>query len=91
MGDSDSPNTGLAKIMAGDNNGALKSLESNTAGNYMTDYYKAVVGARTAKENLMYESLEKVVKAKPEMKSTIATDMEFAKYFNEAKFKEIVK
>ena len=91
LGDSNSPNTGLAKILAGDNNGALKSLESNTAGNYMTDYYKAVVGARTAKENLMYESLDKVVKAKPEMKTTISSDMEFAKYFNEARFKEIVK
>lgn len=91
LGDADSPNTGLAKILAGDNNGALKSLESATGNNYMTDYYKAVVGARTAKENLMYESLEKVVKANPEMKKTIATDMEFAKYFNEARFKEIVK
>jgi hypothetical protein len=91
LGDTDSPNTGLAKILAGDNNGALKSLESATGNNYMTDYYKAVVGARTAKENLMYESLEKVVKANPEMKKTIATDMEFAKYFNEPRFKEIVK
>ncbi|MGE5426531.1 MAG: tetratricopeptide repeat protein [Methylococcaceae bacterium] len=91
LGDTDSPNTGLAKILAGDNNGALKSLESATGNNYMTDYYKAVVGARTAKENLMYESLEKVVKANPEMKKTIATDMEFAKYFDEARFKEIVK
>ena len=92
LGDSDSPNTGLAKIMAGDNNGALKSLESSKLeNNYMNEYFKAVIGARTAKENLMYESLEAVVKIKPEMKKTIASDMEFAKYFNEARFKEIVK
>jgi len=92
LGDSDSPNTGLAKIMAGDNNGALKSLEnSKLENNYMNEYFKAVIGARTAKENLMYESLEAVVKIKPEMKKTIASDMEFAKYFNEARFKEIVK
>jgi len=57
----------------------------------MKEYFKAVVGARTAKENLMYESLEKAIKIKPEMKSKAATDMEFAKYFGEAKFKEIVK
>jgi Flp pilus assembly protein TadD len=92
FGDSDSPNTGLARILAGDNNGALKSLENCTwEGCYMKEYFKAVVGARTAKENLMYESLETVVKMKPEMKSTIATDMEFAKYFNEARFKAIIK
>jgi Flp pilus assembly protein TadD len=90
--DSDSPNTGLAKILAGDNNGALKSLENCTwEGCFMKEYFKAVVGARTAKENLMYESLEAAVKMKPELKKTIATDMEFAKYFEEARFKEIVK
>jgi Flp pilus assembly protein TadD len=90
--DSDSPNTGLAKILAGDNNGALKSLENCTwEGCFMKEYFKAVVGARTAKENLMYESLETAVKMNPELKKTIATDMEFAKYFNEARFKEIVK
>jgi len=92
LGDSDSPNTGLAKILAGDNNGALKSLENCTwEGCYWKEYFKAVVGARTAKENLMYESLEAAIKMKPELKAKAATDMEFAKYFNEAKFKEIVK
>jgi len=92
FGDSDSPNTGLAKILAGDNNGALKSLENCTwEGCYMKEYFKAVVGARTAKENLMYESLEKAVKMHAELKKTAATDMEFAKYFGEARFKEIVK
>ncbi len=92
FGDSDSPNTGLAKILAGDNNGALKSLENCTwQGCYWKEYFKAVVGARTAKENLMYESLQKAIELKPELKKTAATDMEFAKYFNEAKFKEIVK
>ena len=92
LGDSDSPNTGLAKILTGDNNGALKSLENCTwQGWYWKEYFKGVVGARTAKENLMYESLDKAFKLKPELKKTAATDMEFAKYFNEAKFKELVK
>jgi len=92
FGDTDSPNTGLAKILAGDNNGALKSLEGCTwEDKSMVEYFKAVVGARTAKENLMYESLEKAVKMNAELKKTAATDMEFAKYFNEARFQEIVK
>lgn len=86
------PNEGLAKIMIGDNTGALKALENCPwEGCYMTEYFKAVVGARTAKENLMYESLEKAVEMQPELKSTIATDLEFAKYFDEARFQEIVK
>jgi tetratricopeptide (TPR) repeat protein len=92
FGDSDSPNTGLAKILAGDNNGALKSLENCTwEGCYWKEYFKAVVGARTAKENLMYESLVNAIKMKPELKAKAATDMEFAKYFRDAKFKEIIK
>ncbi|WP_430971762.1 tetratricopeptide repeat protein [Sunxiuqinia rutila] len=92
FGDSDSPNVGLAKILAGDNNGALKSLENCTwEGCYMKEYFKAVVGARTAKENLMYESLEKAVDMKPELKEKAATDLEFAKYWDDAKFQGIVK
>ncbi len=92
LGNADSPNAGLAKILAGDNNGALKSLESCTWENcYMTEYFKAVVGARTAKENLMFESLKKAVEINPAMKAKAATDLEFAKYFEDARFKEIVK
>lgn len=92
FGASDSPNVGLAKILAGDNNGALKSLENCTwEGCYMKEYFKAVVGARTAKENLMFESLQKAVEMQPKLKAKIATDMEFAKYFEDPKFKAIVE
>jgi len=92
FGDSDSPNVGLAKILAGDNNGALKSLENCTwEGCYMKEYFKGIVGARTAKENLMFESLQKAVEMNPKLKAKIATDMEFAKYFEDPKFKAIVQ
>ena len=92
FGASDSPNVGLAKILAGDNNGALKSLENCTwEGCYMKEYFKAVVGARTAKENLMFDSLKKAVEMQPKLKAKIATDMEFAKYFEDPKFKAILE
>lgn len=92
MGASDSPNVGLAKILAGDNNGALKALENcSWDGCYMKEYFKAVVGARTAKENLMFDSLKKAVEMQPKLKAKIATDMEFAKYFEDPKFKAIVE
>ncbi|MDR1860981.1 MAG: hypothetical protein LBR06_08705 [Bacteroidales bacterium] len=88
---SNSNNAALAKILAGDNNGALKLLESNTAQSDVKEYLKAIVAARTAKENLMYESLANAVKINPAIKSKIATDKEFVKYFAESKFKDIVK
>jgi hypothetical protein len=85
-------NTALAKMMAGNNNGALQDLEAfNMPNCFMKEYLKAVIGARTAKENLLFESLEKAVSINSEMKVKARTDMEFARYFENPKFMEIVK
>lgn len=85
-------NSALAKMMAGNNNGALQDLEAFDRPNcFMKEYLKAIIGARTAKENLLFESLEKAVSINPEMKVKARTDMEFARYFENPKFKEIVK
>lgn len=85
-------NTALAKMMAGNNNGALQDLEAfDKPDSFMKEYLKAIIGARTAKENLLFESLEKAVSINPEMKAKARTDMEFARYFENPKFREIVK
>ncbi len=85
-------NTAVAKIMAGDNNGALKDLEAFQRPNcFMKEYLKAVIGARTAKENLLFESLAEACKINADMKVKAKNDMEFAKYFQDAKFKAIVE
>ncbi|MBN2806078.1 MAG: hypothetical protein JXR22_05425 [Prolixibacteraceae bacterium] len=91
FGDSNKPNAALAKILAGDNNGALKSLEACTAECAMIDYLKAVVGARTAKENLVVESLNAACEKDPKMKAAAKTDLEFAKYFETPAFKAVVE
>lgn len=84
-------NTALAKIMAGDNNGALKDLEAfEREGCFMKEYLKAVIGARTAKENLLFESLKAACDMNADLKAKAKTDMEFAKYFDNAQFKAIV-
>lgn len=84
-------NSGLAKILAGDNNGALRDLDAFERPNcFMKEYLKAVIGARTARENLLFESLEKAVEYNPEMKQKAKTDLEFAKYFNNTRFQQIV-
>jgi len=86
------PNTGLAKILAGNNNGALKDLEACEIPNcWMSEYLKAVIGARTAKENLLFESLKAACDIKPALKAEAKVDMEFAKYFDDPKFKAIVE
>jgi hypothetical protein len=84
-------NTGLAKILAGDNNGALRDLEAFERPNcFMKEYLKAVIGARTARENLLYESLGAAVEYNADMKAKAKTDLEFAKYFDNPRFQEIV-
>jgi tetratricopeptide (TPR) repeat protein len=84
-------NSGLAKLLAGDNNGAIKDLDACTIeGCYMTEYFKAVVGARTAKEALLFDSLKAACDMNADLKTVAKTDMEFAKYFDNAKFKAIV-
>lgn len=84
-------NTAIAKILAGDNNGALKDLEAFQRPNcFMKEYLKAIIGARTAKENLMYDSLQEAVNINADMKAKAKSDIEFAKYFNDPKFQAIV-
>jgi hypothetical protein len=50
-----------------------------------------VVGARTARENLLFDSLKKSVEYNPAMKQKAKTDLEFAKYFDNDRFKSIVQ
>ena len=84
-------NSGLAKMLAGDNNGALRDLEAFDAPNcFMKEYLKAVIGARTVRETLLFDSLKAACEMNPDMKEKAKTDLEFAKYFNNKRFAEIV-
>jgi tetratricopeptide (TPR) repeat protein len=84
-------NSGLAKILTGDNNGALRDLEAFDAPNcFMKEYLKAVIGARTARENLLFDSLKAACEINADRKEIAKTDLEFAKYFNNQRFAEIV-
>ncbi len=84
-------NSALAKMLTGDNNGALRDLEAFEAEDcFKQEYLKAVVGARTARENLLYDSLKAAIELNQEAKDLAKTDLEFAKYFNEARFQKVV-
>ena len=84
-------NTALAKMLNGDNNGALKDLEnSDVPDSDMNEYLRAIIGARTAKENLLFDSLKKAVDMNSGLKAQAKEDQEFARYFDNPKFKSIV-
>lgn len=85
-------NSALAKMMTGNNNAALQDLEAfDKPDCYMKEYLKAVIGARTAKENLLFEGLQKACSINADMKAKARNDMEFARYFENPKFVEITK
>ena len=80
-------NRGLAQILNGDNNGALKTLNSAPVESGRIAYLKAIVYARTGKASQMYEALVNSFKKDVAYKSIASNDLEFAKYANEQNFK----
>lgn len=91
FGDCPSVNAALANILAGKNNVALEKLNANTSDAAMVYYLKAVVGARTDNNNLVFTNLETAVAKDAALKAVAKSDMEFAKVFEDAKFKAIVE
>ena len=83
-------NAALANILAGNNNEALQKLN---AGEQipMAFYLKAVIGARTNDDAMVMENLRKACEGDAALKTMAATDMEFAKYFENSEFTSITK
>ena len=83
-------NAALANILAGNNNEALNKLNSGEQ-IPMAYYLKAVIGARTNDDNMVMENLRKACEGDASLKAMAATDMEFAKYFENNDFVTITK
>ncbi len=84
-------NRALAQILNNDNTGALRTLNAAPVETGRIAYLKAVIGARTAKTSMMYESLGNAIKKDAAYKTLAKTDLEFAKYFDDQNFKLIVQ
>lgn len=92
FGSSKTFNAALAKVLNGDNTNALKILGSidNTDDPYVF-YLKAIIGARSANDELVFENLRTAVEKDASIKAKAKKDLEFAKYFENATFKAIVQ
>ncbi|PWD99271.1 tetratricopeptide repeat protein [Marinilabilia rubra] len=91
FGNSNSCNAALAKLLNGNYDAALATLNANDNEVAVKYYLKAIIGARQNDTDMLFEELGKAVELNPEMKETAASDMEFARYFEDASFKEIVQ
>ncbi len=91
FGECTAANAALANILIGKYNVALDKLNANTSDAAIIYYLKAVVGARTDNSNLVFTNLKTAVSKDAALKATAKSDMEFAKVFEDAKFKAIVE
>ena len=56
-----------------------------------TDYLMAVLGARTNNQSMLTSSLKNAVAKDSSLAKKAATDLEFAKYFTNSDFMNIIK
>jgi len=91
FGSANEYNAGLAKVLDGKNDAALITLNNVKDDNAKVYYLKAIIGARTAKSDLVYNNLRTAVGKDPKMKEYAKKDAEFLKFATDATFKSIVE
>lgn len=91
FGNSTTCNAALAKILAKKYDAALSTLNANTKEAGLKYYLKAIAAARSGENDLMFESLRKSVSLDAKYKKMALTDMEFAKFIEDATFKAAIQ
>ncbi len=91
FGNSTNCNAALAKILAKNYDAALSTINANTHEVGFKYYLKAIVGARTGQDDLMFDALRKATELDAKFKAAAVKDLEFAKFFEDATFKSIVQ
>lgn len=84
-------NVALAKVLYGDNTNALTVLSNVKEDDAAVPYLKAIIGARSANDELVFENLKAAIAKDASFKAKASKDLEFAKYFENDTFKGIVK
>lgn len=84
-------NLALAQLANGDASAATKTLDCVDNKDGKVYYLLAVIGARTNNTNMLYNNLEKAVKAVPNYKNIAKKDREFLNYYEKEEFKKIVE
>jgi tetratricopeptide (TPR) repeat protein len=84
-------NAAVQQILDEDYTAALQTLNKVQKPNATTAYLKAVVAARTNDKASVYSNLKSAIVLDPAMKTRVLTDIEFAKFAEDAEFMAIVK
>lgn len=84
-------NTALAKLLNGQTDAAVASINCIENPDAMDYYLKAIVGARNANDDLFFSNLRNAVGKDSSLKGFAQNDLEFYKYFSNDTFKQIVQ
>jgi hypothetical protein len=85
-------NVALAKVLSGDYDGALATIDKSAEKEDASSYYlKAIIGARKGNKDMLINNLRTAVQKDPSLKAKAKTDVEFLKYRDDADFKSIVE
>lgn len=91
FGDAKTNSAALAQILEKDYTKAKNTLDNVARPDATTSYLKAVLGARTNNETMVMSNLKDAIAKDANYAKHAATDMEFAKFFNNAAFQALVK
>lgn len=92
FGDAQTFNAALAKLLNGDPDGALKTVDASPDKSSAMGYYlKAIIGARKKNVDLLVNNLKSAVSQDSKLRAKAKRDMEFHRYFEDPKVKEIIK
>lgn len=81
----------LAQLLTKDYASARQTLADVANPDATTSYLKALVGARTGDESAALSNLSDAISRDGSYRSYAARDLEFARYFNNAQFQNLVK
>jgi len=91
MGDANTFNAGLAKLLNGSAEAALKTVDASSDKETAAGYYlKAVAGARSGNVSVMVNNLKSAVAKDASLKDKAKKDMEFAKFKDNAEFSSVI-
>lgn len=92
MGDNQTFNVALAKVLNDENDAALTVIDASAEADAAYSYYlKAIVGARTNNQDLMISNLKTAISKDPSLKAKAAKDAEFIKFREVDAFKALIQ
>jgi tetratricopeptide (TPR) repeat protein len=84
-------NVALAKVLSGDLDGALSTIDKSSEKEDALSYYlKAIIGARKGNKDMLINNLRTAISKDASLKAKAKTDVEFLKYREDAEFKGLV-